>query len=227
VTIRIVVDSREPRGGVPHWLTRLDVETETRRLAAGDYVVGPGALVERKTVRGLHAAIVSGTFWPQVGSLRASARFCYVLIEGRDLDDGPLTAASIRGACIALFDLGVDLLRSESPRDSALWLQRIAERRTTVRYRDRAPYAQRPKRNAGLPAAEAALACVPGISTHHARALLSRFGSLAEIARETPAEWQRVSGIGPARATALATTLHASPTSSGSRLRREPRDRAT
>ncbi len=211
-----MVDSREPRDAVPRRLRELGVETEFELLPAGDYVVGKEALVERKTVRGLHAAIVDATFWPQIGRLRQAARFCYLLVEGPNLDDGPLTQAAVRGICIALIDLGVAVVRSSSAHDSALWLHRLAERRTTARYRDRAPYAQRPKRAAGFPAAEAALAAIPGISTYHARALLSHFGSLAEVVRATPSEWQHVTGIGPKRARALDTTLRASFTSSRS-----------
>jgi ERCC4-type nuclease len=224
---KIVADSREPIDGVPRRLIELGIAVERRVLWAGDYEVGDRAIVERKTVRGLHAAIAAGTFWPQIRGVRNAAKFPYLLIEGNNLDDGPLGAAAIRGVCVALMDLGVNVLRSSDPKDSALWLHRLAERRAHVRYRNRPAYAQRPKREAGAPAAEAALASVPGISCVGARALLSHFGSLSALVEADPSEWQRVRGIGPARANAIAATFHAEYTASRSRRSRERRGRAT
>src|SRR5205807_6152185 len=122
------------------------------------------AIVERKTARGLHAAIIAGRFWQQVCRLREGAHFAYLLVEGADLDDGPLAPQAVRGVCVALTDLGVNVIRSTDAMDSALWLQRLAERRNRVRYRNRPAYAQVPKRDAGVPAAEATLGAVPGIS---------------------------------------------------------------
>lgn len=221
MALRIVADIHERASGVPGLLVEHGAEVEVRSLPVGDYQLAPAAVVERKTVRGLHAAIIEGAFWPQIGRLRQVARFPYVLVEGANLDDGPLAPASIRGACIALLDLGIAILRSADPKDSALWLHRAAIRRSEVRHRNKPAYAQRPKRKAGYPPAEAALACVPGISRVYAQALLARFGSLAAIVAAKAAEIESVQGIGPRRAAALATTFHTRYTASHSRSRRE------
>jgi len=91
--------------------------------------------------------------------------------------------------------MGVGVVRSSDPRDSAL--QRLAERRSRIRYRDRPAYAQRPQREAGASAAKAALSAIPGISHVRAHALLAHFGPLAAVIQAEPAEWQQVTGIGP------------------------------
>jgi DNA excision repair protein ERCC-4 len=223
----VIADTHERPSGVPRLLRELGIAVETRRLWAGDYELGECAIVERKTVRGLHAAVIQGKFWPLLGRVREAARFPYLLVEGRDLDDGPLTPAAIRGVCVALMDLGVDVIRSTGPRDSALWLHRLAQRRGEVRYRNHPAYAQRPKREAGTPAAEAALASVPGISRVYAQALLDRFGTLAAVVTAGPSEWQQVTGIGPARASALTATFRTPYTTSRSRRSRERRDPST
>ncbi len=216
MTVTVVVDSREPVDGVPQRLIQLGVDVERRLLPAGDYEVGERAIVERKTVRGLHAGIIAGEFWSQMRHVRDVARFAYLLIEGDDLDDGPLAAPAIRGVCVALMDLGVAVIHSSDPQDSALWLQRLAERRARARYRNRPVYAQRPKRPAGAPAAEAALASVPGISRVRAQALLSHFGNLAALVQADPGDWQCVPGIGATCAEALSTTLRSPYTASRS-----------
>lgn len=105
--LEIVADIHERPSGVPALLSERGVTVDLRHLNAGDYQLPGGAMVERKTVRGLHAAIVAGTFWPQIGRLRASARFRYVLVEGDCIDSGPLSPAAIRGAILALTDLAV------------------------------------------------------------------------------------------------------------------------
>jgi ERCC4-type nuclease len=203
----IVTDVHERGSGVPALLGDRGATVEVRSLSAGDYRLAGGAVVERKTVRGMHMGIVAGTFWPQIGRLRRGARFAYLLIEGCDLDDGPLAPAAVRGACLAVADLGVTVLQSVDPCDSALWLHRLAARRQHAPPRHRPAYAQRPKAEAAPQAAEAMLASVPGISTVSARALLTRFGSVAAVVAAEPTDWEAVAGIGPQRALSLAETL--------------------
>jgi DNA excision repair protein ERCC-4 len=205
--VLVVADIHERRSGLPQLLGERGATVRVEGLGVGDYHLPGGAIVERKTVRGMHLGIVGGTFWPQLGRLRKVARLTYLLIEGCDLDNGPLSPAAVRGACLALDDLGITVLRSADPADSALWLYRLAKRREYAPTRQRQAYAQRPKAETGSPAAEAMLAAVPGISTVSARALLNRFGSVAAVLGAEPNDWEAVAGIGPQRAKSLAETL--------------------
>ena len=225
--MRVVANVRETNSGVPALLARLGVKIVLRRLSVGDYAVGGGAIVERKTVRGLHLDLVAGRFWRQLGFFRRRARLPYLLVEGVNLDDGPLTPNAIRGALLAAADQGVSLVRSSSPSDSAAWLRLLCARRQNGSPRNRAPYANRPKCSAGPAAAEAALAAIPGISTVTARALLDHFGSLAAVVAADPREWRQVQGLGPSRSDALLTTLCAPSTTSRSRRSRERRGLST
>lgn len=205
----MVADIYEQASGVPrHLEQRYGVRVEIKHLVTGDYDVGAGALIERKTVRDFHLAIIRGRFWPQVGRLRKAARFPYLLLEGDEIDKGGLTPASVRGACLALTDLGITVLRSIDPLDSASWLARLAHRRQSAPCRDRPVYAQRPKRTAKAAPAEAALASIPSVSHAVARSLLNRFGSLAAVVDADEAAWREVPGIGPRRARALAEAFY-------------------
>jgi DNA excision repair protein ERCC-4 len=178
-------------------------------LPAGDYAVGAETLVERKRVLDLHAAVLKGRLWPQLGKLRAACSFPYLLVEGSDLDRGPLHHNAVRGACLAVIDQGIALLRSGYQRDSALWIHRLAVRCQQLEpAAERPAYAQRPRPKPDEETAEALLASVPGISVSSARALLERFGSVAAIVTAEPADWLTVRGIGPERARALEHTLH-------------------
>jgi ERCC4-type nuclease len=177
---------------------------EVQALPAGDYDVGNGALVERKTVRDLHESIRSGRLWPQLGRLRRLSTVPYVLIEGQDLDRGPLEPNLVRGACLAVLGQGVGVIWTQNVADSARWLDLLAKRRDAGRRprRDRPAYAQRRKATVD-DAGEAMLAAVPGISSASARELLRRFHSVAAVVQAGPRAWETVPGIGRAKAEAL------------------------
>jgi len=202
---RIVADQYERAGGVVEALGLLGVEVGVTRLPVGDYDLGRGVLVERKTATDLHLSLQRGRLWRQVAAIRDSARLPYLLVEG--LDNGGLATNGIRGVCLAVLGQGVPVLFSRDPFDSAAWLRLLALRASGVRPgRDRPVYAQRLKPRAEQ-VREAMLTAVPGISVKRARALLGRFGSVRNVAAATEAELQSVTGIGPVLAHALDCAL--------------------
>jgi ERCC4-type nuclease len=203
----VTADVHELGSGVPKRLEELGAQVIRKRLPVGDYLVGKGAIVERKTVRGLHRSLAEGRLWLQLGRLRHHATWPYLLIEGADLGDGPLSPESVRGLWLTVSDLGIVVLRSDDTEDTATWLLRLATRRQNPGSRDRPPYAQRFPRVRPHPA-EAALAAAPGVSVKTARLLLGRFGSLAGVLAADPTEWQSIAGVGPRRAASLASMAH-------------------
>jgi ERCC4-type nuclease len=166
--VKIIVDVHERQSAIADTLAELGADVEIAALPAGDYAVGADTLVERKRVLDLHAAVLKGRLWPQLGKLRAACAFPYLLVEGTDIDRGPLHHNAVRGACLAAIDQGIALLRSGYQRDSALWIHRLAVRCQEVEpAAERPAYAQRPKPKPkpGEETAEALLSAVPGIST--------------------------------------------------------------
>jgi ERCC4-type nuclease len=207
--VRILVDLQEQRSGIPGLLEDLGAEVEMMALTAGDYALGADTLVERKAVLDLHSAVRRGHLWAQLAKLRAGCSFPYLLVEGRSLDGGGrgLHPNAIRGACLAVIDQGVALLRSDDRADSARWLYRLAVR---CQREARAPELPPLVPRATLPpesVPEAMLAAIPGISTVTARALLERFGSLTAVATAPNDVLLEVPGIGKERARALIEAL--------------------
>jgi ERCC4-type nuclease len=202
--VEIAVDIHERRSGVPNRLAELGVRIAVCHLPIGDYALGDVAIVERKTARGLHHSLIDGRLWPQLGRLRKTALWPYLLIEGSSMYDGPLSAEAVRGLILSVTDLGVTVIYSSNPHESAEWIRRIARRRLDERRRvDRPAYAQRPQRDPHVPPPEQALAAAPGISTTTARALLAEFGSLINVLLASPAELRRIPGVGPNRCRAI------------------------
>jgi hypothetical protein len=118
--VKIIVDVHEWQSGIAETLRELGADVEIAALPAVDYAVAADTLVERKWVLDLHAAVLKGRLWPQLGKLRAACAFPYLLVEGTDIYRGPLHHNAVRGACLAVIDQGIALLRSGCKRDSAL-----------------------------------------------------------------------------------------------------------
>lgn len=203
VTPEVVVDVFEQGSGIPAALRRLDAHVAVEPLPSGDYRIPGGILVERKTVADLHGSLGRGRLWAQVGAIRDTAVTPLLLVEGDDLDAGPRHPNATRGALLAIAELGVGILRSRDPADSALWIHRLALRQARkARTRGRRERAL-PSPPPGL----AVLAAVPGISQTTAGALLERFGSVEGVLQAGPERWAEVAGIGGVRAHALAEAL--------------------
>jgi DNA excision repair protein ERCC-4 len=203
VALTILVDHRERGSGVPAALEQLGICTETLALEVGDYIVGEGVGVERKTIRDLHRCIEDRRLWRQVASLRVDFDRAYLVVEGVDLDRGAISRGGVRGALLAATELGVAVVRSKDPSDTALWLVRMAARRQ----RSMPRHVARSLPHGRKPTPRNILASLPGMSLTTAGLLLDHFGSIGGIAAATHAELTGVPGIGPRRADTLLALL--------------------
>src|SRR5712691_5484752 len=124
----IVADVFEEGSGVPATLERLGAQVVVEPLSAGDYRISGGTLIERKTVADLHGSLGRGRLWSQIGRIRDDAVLPFLFVEGADIDDGPRHPNAIRGCLLAIADLGVAVVHTRDPADTALWLHRLAIR---------------------------------------------------------------------------------------------------
>jgi ERCC4-type nuclease len=198
----IVADIFEEGSGIPSSLQRLGARVVVEPLAAGDYGISGGALIERKTVADLHGSLGRGRLWSQIGRVRDTAVLPFLFVEGPDIDEGPRHPNAIRGCLLAIADLGIAVVRSQDPADTAVWLHRLAVRQER---RQRASTAVRRRQHP--PPGLAVLKGVPGISDATARALLERFGSIEGLLAAGPDQWAEVNGVGQVRAHALVASL--------------------
>jgi ERCC4-type nuclease len=197
--LTILADHREQPSGIVDALAALGVDVRTTTLPVADYIVARGVGVERKTVADLHRSIIDGRLWLQVASLRVDLDATYLVVEGQDVDRGPITPNGIRGAILEVIALGIPVLRSTDVRDTASWLTCLA-RRTRDSHAPRRPERSR-RRGRVTPAS--VLSEVPGISPRLVSTLLDRFGSVAGIAVASSSDLMTVPGIGAERAKAL------------------------
>jgi DNA excision repair protein ERCC-4 len=203
----ITADVHERASQVPSLLEVLGAQVDVRALTRGDYVVGPGTVVERKTVRDLHLSIMNGRFWNQMRKIRAAGTSPYLVIEGPSMFAGRVRNEGIRGACLAVSDLGIAIIHTQDVGDTAAWLYRLAVRRQEGSLRARPRHAHR-ARSAGISPGEAALAAAPEVSVITARRILATFGSLRKVCEASIDELQTVPGVGIKRATAITALIH-------------------
>jgi Fanconi anemia group M protein len=205
--VAITADVHERPSRIPGLLEDLGAQVEIRALTRGDYVVGPGTVVERKTIRDLHLSIMNGRLWHQMRKIRAAGTSPHLVIEGVPVFAGPVRNNGVRGACLAVSDLGIAIIRTQDARDTAAWLHRLPVRRQEGSFRVQPRYIRRP-RSAGIAPGEAALAAAPEVSVITARKILATFGSLREVCETSVNDLMSVPGIGIKRATSIAALIH-------------------
>ena len=203
--VHVVVDVHEVRSSVPAELLQLGIDIEIASLEAGDYDAGAATLVERKTTFDLALSLQNGRLWRQLGALRRRSSFPVLMIEGTPVESNSALKAR-RGLTLAVLDQGIVVLSARDARESAAWIAALAQRRQHHVPRDRPPHTYRKKLPNPRPG-EALLCAIPGISSHHARALLDAFGSVSGVVQASPEAWLSVQGIGARRAAAMAQSF--------------------
>jgi DNA excision repair protein ERCC-4 len=68
--LRIVVDEREKKSGIPDLLKAVGINLEIKTLPIGDYIVAPETVVERKSISDLISSIFDGRLFDQCDRLR-------------------------------------------------------------------------------------------------------------------------------------------------------------
>ena len=196
--IRIVVDDREARSGMPDRLRCLDgVSVEVRRLALGDYILDDLLLVERKTLLDLTESIKDGRLFSQARRLAEAPMQGLIILEGRA---GSLTASrmrreAIQGALITVtVFLGIPLLRSLDPQETLRLMFYIAYQGRAIADGGLPRKGKRPRGR--LPTQLYILQGLPGIGPGRARRLLNAFGTVEAVLAADGDALKSVDGIG-------------------------------
>ena len=63
--LRIVIDDRERKSGIPKLLQGIGINAEIKTLPVGDYIVAPETIVERKSISDLISSVFDGRLFDQ------------------------------------------------------------------------------------------------------------------------------------------------------------------
>jgi ERCC4-type nuclease len=84
--VRIVVDERERKSGIPDLLRRAGAIIDFAQLKVGDYVISPETAIERKTVHDLLNSIYDGRLYIQCSRLNEHYMKPVLIVEGNIVD---------------------------------------------------------------------------------------------------------------------------------------------
>jgi Fanconi anemia group M protein len=202
VRLRVVVDGREGRSGLPEAVASVWPRTFAGRLPVGDVEIGPRVLVERKTVSDFVLSLEDGRLFRQAMALTRTSVSPLLVVEGEDpFDAARLPPEALRGVLLTLLvGYRLPILRTGSLEETALSVARIArheERRLARRE------TAEPARPTAARRAMEILASIPGVGDRRARKLLSSFGSVAAVTAAPEEDLLAAPGIGPATARAI------------------------
>jgi DNA excision repair protein ERCC-4 len=198
--LRIVVDEREKKSGIPDLLKAIGINLEVKTLPIGDYIVAPETVVERKSISDLVSSIFDGRLFDQCTRLKAHFAHPVILMEGNvdDLEqivENPLVFYGAL-ATIAL-DFKIPIIPTSSAVNTAKLLISLCSRKEA----SKGPYLKKIKKSNNLQRQQLSVLCsLPGIGEKLATRMLERFGSPARTFNASYAELAKVEGLGEARA---------------------------
>jgi DNA excision repair protein ERCC-4 len=198
--LRIVVDERERKSGIPDLLRAVGINLEIKTLPIGDYIVAPETIVERKSVSDLISSIFDGRLFDQCNRLKEHFTHPIILMEGNveeieQIVENPLV---FYGALSAVaIDFKIPIIPTPSATHTAKMLVSMCSRKDTLR----GPFLKKIKKSDDVYRQQLSVLCsLPGIGEKLATRMLSKFGSPTKTLNASLADLAKIEGLGEARA---------------------------
>lgn len=198
--LRIVVDERERKSGIPDLLRAVGIHLEIKTLPIGDYIVAPETIVERKSVSDLISSIFDGRLFDQCNRLKEHFTHPIILMEGNveeieQIVENPLV---FYGALSAVaIDFKIPIIPTPSATHTAKMLVSMCSRKDTLR----GPFLKKIKKSDDVYRQQLSVLCsLPGIGEKLATRMLSKFGSPTKTLNASLADLAKIEGLGEARA---------------------------
>lgn len=198
--LRIVVDERERKSGIPDLLKAVGINLEIKTLPIGDYIVAPETVVERKSISDLISSIFDGRLFDQCDRLREHFAHPVILMEGNvdELEQIVENPFVFYGALSSVaIDFKIPIVPTPSAAHTAKLLVSMCSRKEITK----GPYLKKIKKSDNLQRQQLSVLCsLPGIGEKLATRMLERFGSPSRMLSASLAELAKVEGLGEARA---------------------------
>jgi len=198
--LRIVVDERERKSGIPDLLRAVGINIEMKTLPVGDYIVAPETVVERKSIKDLISSVFDGRLFDQCNRLKENFQFPIILMEGNmdeinEITENPLI---FYGAVSSIaLDFKIPLIATPSADHTAKLLVSLCSRKELPK----GPFLKKIKKANDIQKQQlVALSSLPGIGEKLAIRMLEKFGSPLKVFNASSTELAKVQGLGNARA---------------------------
>ena len=130
--LRIVIDERERKSGIPKLLKAIGVNVEIKTLLIGDYIVSHETIVERKSIKDFMSSIFDGRLFDQCSRLKDNYQFPLIILEGNideieSITENPLV---FYGALSTVaVDFNIPIIPTPNASDTAKLLVSLASRK--------------------------------------------------------------------------------------------------
>ena len=205
--LRIIVDERERKSGIPDLLKAVGMGVEMKTLPIGDYIVAPETIVERKSIKDLMASVFDGRLYDQCTRLKENFEHPIVLIEGNvdeieEITDNPLV---FYGALSRVtLEFKIPIIPTPSASHTAKLLVALCSKKDGPK----GPYLKKIKKSSNLETQQLSTLCsLPGIGEKFAVRMLEKFGTPLKVFSATTSELAKVEGLGEARAKKIKNML--------------------
>lgn len=198
--LRIIVDERERKSGIPDLLKAVGLNLEMKTLPIGDYIVAPETVVERKSIRDLLSSVFDGRLFDQCSRLKDHFQYPVILLEGNvdeidEIADNPLIFYGAISTIV--IDFKIPIIPTPSAMHSAKLLVSMCSRNESPK----GPYLKKIKKSNDLEKQQLSSLCsLPGIGEKFAVRMLEKFGTPLKVFTATTSELAKVEGLGEARA---------------------------
>ncbi|RLE85639.1 MAG: hypothetical protein DRJ41_00835 [Thermoprotei archaeon] len=200
----IIADDRERGSGVIEYLRSMGISVNIDRLEVGDYIISKEICIERKTVNDLINSIIDKRLFEQSRHLVLAFEKVYLIVEG-DIDYTlryrKIDLRQIYGALASVSELGIRLMFTKDPRQTATFLYVLHKRmKKSVRRYLPPTKIKVMKDSKSLPLVQLNLiASLPGISVELAEKILRHFKTPRKFFRASSFELKSVEGLGDKR----------------------------
>lgn len=196
----IRLDHRELRSLVLKYLHKEEFEIKIINKQPVDFIINEECGIERKTVKDFMDSLIDGRLFRQVKFLKENFKNPLLVLEGGGLysQKSKLKPNVIRGALIwTSLEAGVPVIRTYGPKDSAEVIMLLAKRFTGDKFNYRYNRQHSIKKfNSHYCQKIYLLQSIRGVGLNLAKNLVSRFGSIGNIARAPLTELADTRGIG-------------------------------
>ncbi|MDE1826529.1 MAG: heavy metal resistance protein CzcA [Thaumarchaeota archaeon] len=207
--MRMVIDEREKKSGIPDLLKEIGVKVEMKNIPIGDYIVASETVVERKSVHDFISSVFDGRLFDQCNRLKEHFEHPAIIIEG-DIDEINQIAENplvFYGAISSVaLDFKIPVLPTPNASNTAKLLVAMCARQGKTK----GPFLKKIRKSGNIHHQQlSVLSSLPGVGEKLASRMLEKFGSPSNSFSASIAELSKIEGMGESRAQKIRNLLDA------------------
>ena len=198
--LRIIIDERERKSGIPKLLQKIGINVEVKRLPIGDYIVSHETVVERKSISDFISSIFDGRLFDQCNRLKEHFQFPIILLEG-NVDEIETITENPLVFYVALSTIAVEfkipIIPTPNASHTAKLLVALSSRKDSIK----GPLLKKIRKSNDIQKQQLSVLCsLPGVGEKTAIRLLEKFGSPLKVLSASTKDLSKISGLGESRA---------------------------